>query len=1058
MKTINLKSQSFKNYISPVWGIHSAFNTTFKKNHWQESVFRVALVLLSLFPISVTGQMTECHVDYDPSSAPPPSAFNSAISCPLVGMSESDYLELSEFTLYVNFHFVANALGDNFHCDPNGDPVYYAPAIVSSLVNLCNNYFDNPIVNQYGNPGQVYDSRLRLKVYTETGNPDDLCGGLFFHPNNVILGTSPYGNKVFNITFSNDAGAASTIRGGSTGGPGSNYIQVRNMLTLFQSDTTELWTHAKIINHEFGHIFNLPHAFSCFNNCYDMDNVLECGGPNGCLTSNDPNNEVPCTTLPASDCNPTWGYILICCYCNRSASENFMGYGDNRSMTPCQWETMFDFILNRNWTRASFCDKQEPILYIPTGSNVVWDKLKLLNRDVVVETGATLTITCEVRMGEKHRIVVHRGGKLIVDGGKITNLCPDTRWEGISVHGNSTQAQPNPFGALGANDAGVVHIKNNSIIEHAQDAIITWAPGWNDPELYWGGVVIAEDSKFVNNRRAAGFMKYDFDNESYFKGCTIIEEGNWADNTIGVTIWDCDGILFENNTFQDLDLQAIYGIDYGAKIINSNHFINCDRGVEILATAPFNSWLDIGFGGTTPNVFKQNNIHVLSNATAGLRIHDNEFGEGDFGVWIEGDARFDIADNTFYQESQGVVNWQTGDFSNFIRNNSFTTAGVGIDIRGRNANLLFEKNCFSNTGFDVNIDEINSVLGQVRTLQGSFTSSASNCFAPANSDDIRAQQASTVYFRYYAPSTPSLPCQTPSNNLSDGGTNNYQLGYAPAVSIACENDPKEEKLVVERQDLLDAWQVLATAQAALNATPESISAIAAYTAAKEDKDHLLTALLRQYIANQQWNDAEITLAEENTKEAKRWLYGLHLLQNDYSAAQTVLNTYPSESSDDAAFLSVQNINLLRAGESTFALNATQKQTLETIAASDLPNRGYAKALLALLLDTPFEVALIAPSGAVFQAEIPEIALAAVPAYQIYPNPVTDYLTIQYPVFEYNRQHVEFIDLNGRVLLTRVLDDSGKLEFSTASLPHGIYQLRIRNDGLLTFSGKLVVIR
>ncbi|NUO01294.1 MAG: T9SS type A sorting domain-containing protein [Saprospiraceae bacterium] len=727
-------------------------------------------------------------------------------------------------------------------------------------------------------------------------------------------------------------------------------------------------------------------------------------------------------------------------------------------MTPCQWETMFDFILNRTWTRASFCDKQEPILYIPTGSNVVWDKLKLLNRDVVVETGATLTITCEVRMGEKHRIVVHRGGKLIVDGGKITNLCPDTRWEGISVHGNSTQAQPNPFGALGANDAGVVHIKNNSIIEHAQDAIITWAPGWNDPELYWGGVVIAEDSKFVNNRRAAAFMKYDFDNKSYFKGCTIIEEGNWADNTIGVTIWDCDGILFENNTFQDLDLQAIYGIDYDAKVINSNHFVNCDRGVEILATAPFNSWLDIGFGGTTPNVFKQNNIHVLSNAAAGLRIHDNEFGEGDFGVWIEGDAQFDIADNTFYQESQGVVNWQTGDFSNFIRNNSFTTAGVGIDIRGRNANLLFEKNCFSNTGFDVNIDEINSVFGQVRTLQGSFITSASNCFSTTNSDDIRAQQASTVYSRYYAPSTPSLPCQTPTNNLSDGGTNNYQLGYAPAVSIACENDPEEEESLIERQDLLDARQVLATTGAALNATPESILAIAAYTTAKEEKDQVLATLLRQYITNRQWNDAELTLAEENTKEAKRWLYGVHLLQNDYPAAQTVLNAYPSESADDVAFLSVQNINLLRAAGSTFALNATQKQTLETIAASNLPNRGYAKALLALLLDTPFEVALTAPSGAAFQADIPQTTPTAAPAYQIYPNPVTDYLTIQYPVFEYNRQQVEVIDLNGRVALTRILDDSGTLEFSTASLPHGIYQLRIRNDGLLTFSGKLVVIR
>jgi len=70
MKIINLKSQFFKNYIPPVLGLHSVFYKASKKDHWQEIALLFGFVLLNLFPISVTCQMTECHVDYDPSSAP----------------------------------------------------------------------------------------------------------------------------------------------------------------------------------------------------------------------------------------------------------------------------------------------------------------------------------------------------------------------------------------------------------------------------------------------------------------------------------------------------------------------------------------------------------------------------------------------------------------------------------------------------------------------------------------------------------------------------------------------------------------------------------------------------------------------------------------------------------------------------------------------------------------------------------------------------------------------------------------------------------------------------
>lgn len=67
-------------------------------------------------------------------------------------------------------------------------------------------------------------------------------------------------------------------------------------------------------------------------------------------------------------------------------------------------------------------------------SNKLWDLDHTRYQDVIVEEGATLTITCKLVMKNSAKIIVEQGGHLIVDGGIITTE-DDSLWKGIEVGG-----------------------------------------------------------------------------------------------------------------------------------------------------------------------------------------------------------------------------------------------------------------------------------------------------------------------------------------------------------------------------------------------------------------------------------------------------------------------------------------------------------------------------------------------------------------------------------------------------------------------------------------------
>jgi len=146
---------------------------------------------------------------------------------------------------------------------------------------------------------------------------------------------------------------------------------------------------------------------------------------------------------------------------------------------------------------------------INNGENIIWNDNKYIDYEIVIKSGGQLTILSTVFFNKNASVTVERGGKLIVDGGRLTNNCRCSMWSGIDVWGSRNQSQ------YYQNQQGVVELMNNALIENAVTAIRTCrpAPRDNDPwayeQDYTGGLIYATNATFRNNQRAILFLPYE---------------------------------------------------------------------------------------------------------------------------------------------------------------------------------------------------------------------------------------------------------------------------------------------------------------------------------------------------------------------------------------------------------------------------------------------------------------------------------------------------------------------------------------------------------------------
>ena len=499
-------------------------------------------------------------------------------------------------------------------------------------------------------------------------------------------------------------------------------------------------------------------------------------------------------------------------------------------------------ILTHNKTlkkRAVTVAYSQPVANAPTTvtNNQTWSTPYLAGQDITIQTGATLTITSTLKLSENIKITIKPGAKLIVDGGKLTNACPDKKWKGIYVSGNYYLPQ------TPESNQGVLELKNGAIIENASTAVCTDEEGAGGVS---GGIIRAENTTFKNNWRSVEFLQYPPlgtnpipQNVSYFKNCTFIVNDNTLlpNNTIAhITMWAVTGVkiagcTFENNLPNMYDeRKAIYTIDAGYYVDDncSNFSLKQCQCIGTSKPSTFKGFIKAieSSNSTKQYTIKierskfQNNITGISLAgTNGFRLSElemslnNSYNSYPNGIYLDNCTGYRIEENYIYSNlniagvgyPKGIYIRSTESNENKLYKNRIYNTQFGIYI-GINCRLQSSTNRgFPSTGLqflcndlDNNVHDIHACNdGTIRAVQGSASKGADNLFSHTSRSiyNLYIENSQSALDYYY---NNAISRKEPVRK-----TNNVALHLAPTNScgsMLCAEEiihPKSENSVDE---------------------------------------------------------------------------------------------------------------------------------------------------------------------------------------------------------------------------------------------------------------------
>lgn len=361
------------------------------------------------------------------------------------------------------------------------------------------------------------------------------------------------------------------------------------------------------------------------------------------------------------------------------------------------------------------CVKKQTIEEI-TGIPFPWVGRKYKDQDVIIKSGATLTVKGEVYFVPGSKLIVEPGAKLVIDGGVLGTSC-EALWEGVEVWGRYDQIQL-------SNYQGVVEIINGGTIKDAVFGIRAYKStlkGYDDS--YTGGILRCTNSNFINNQTAIIFHPYKYNttpNLSFFTNSNFIWDDNYIlpDNPfIGgypVNMVDLNGInniyftrcKFENrmttSQFDEKRGNAFYTYNSNftvkgddntfdlSKIEGFHYGIRCGSvvpGLVNIKNTTFDNNLRGVYCGT-------NNILMLVNRNK-FYTHTGTELKPACGIYLDNATGYSVQENYFEGNYEGIVDTHetgiivnnSGPASNEIYNNTFITLQNGITAQDMNRSL-----------------------------------------------------------------------------------------------------------------------------------------------------------------------------------------------------------------------------------------------------------------------------------------------------------------------------------------------------------------------------------
>jgi hypothetical protein len=454
-------------------------------------------------------------------------------------------------------------------------------------------------------------------------------------------------------------------------------------------------------------------------------------------------------------------------------------------------------------TDVPFTD--EIVTSLDTNHTYSWNTPREIANDLIIPTGTTLTITSNIYLSQGVKIIVQPGGKLILNGGTLTNACGDL-WGGVEVWGNPEATQ------IPANQ-GWLSISNGGTIENAVVAVRMGVSGEANPDgggsppidYKGGGVLSSSEGLFRNNRSGVIFHEYPGNNLSSFTLSTFETTAEFADGYAPldhIRLLGVDGIRISGCTFRNTrDASIAYsqrGI--GIQSFDASYLVDhfCISATYPCTEYQMSEFTDLNYGiyatasNTTdyPSVlntlFTDNYRGLYLGGITNARITSNNFNlngtasDKSYGLYLDGCTGYWVEDNTFAEtglsteKGIGIVVNESGPEPNLIYLNAFNYVEYAINVQGNNRNgrlpaegLEIRCNHYDNTLFDETIiyegpaDPPPSTDG-IAAHQGRNTLNAEdmagnlfyyNTDVAGDFDDINNQ---SNHFYYYYPSNAGI--------------------------------------------------------------------------------------------------------------------------------------------------------------------------------------------------------------------------------------------------------------------------------------------------------------
>ena len=662
-------------------------------------------------------------------------------------------------------------------------------------------------------------------------------------------------------------------------------------------------------------------------------------------------------------------------------------------------------------------------------SNQIWSTPVVTNSQIIILPGSRLKINnTSLNMAPGCKISVAKGARLDIVGSTLdvnnTAQCAPGRWGGIEVWGaGDGVSHPTPSQIYNGsyptiNDHGVVYSYGNSVIKNASQAIKTQLT--NAP--YFGGIVIAFDTKFLQNTEGVTIGPFRNPNigrfiDCEFKGNNVAQQNGTSSYKYGLKLISNNEVFIAKNDNGNTNFSnMVKGIiaQNAGYWLSGYAFNSLAIGCENSSDLNFINIIRIGsitkpgepIGGN-PNIFTNCTYGVKNNGINVSNLADNDFTNVKYGIDQRGVGMATIKLNKFSTITNSVYLQNTTSFSPSIVNthcNTFNSSNIGVNAFQNNQGATFEEELFNlpnPVSRDVVVWGSSNVTGTMTPVMGSPASGVVNIFS-TSSRDFAVATSNTEHHTYYAqkpdnnsygtrwvPRCPDNPdplydngCniqynferQTliiPKSTSCLGSTATIEAGQYPCKYFQCLNE-----LVTDYNSFVNA-----------NANYASLSE---YWQLLKHKESAYNALFVRYMEEGLQDSMIMLLNLENNEQnrERRIQYTLH--QGLYSTARSQVGTLPTTTRDEIDRVVLWQIAIDKAEQDTaFVFMPDQKTFVEELA---YDNRLYTPRAQALLTEC---------DGRIFEPVQPDlsggnvkVAIGRVSDLKLFPNPSTGYVNIE----------------------------------------------------------------